>query len=226
MMDRVTKKALSGFCALFIVMSLALFLSAWTVRYWQAWLFLAVFFIPVVFITLDLFKHDKKLLERRVSAGMIAETRIGQKIIQAFANVFFIGLIVLPGIDHRFHWSNISNSIIILADVFILIGFTIVHCVFKANTFTSATIEIDKEQIVISSGLYGIVRHPMYLGGLIIVVFMPLALGSYWALYSAFPLIIAIIARLLDEEKYLKKDLKGYEEYCLKVKHHLIPFVW
>ena len=166
------------------------------------------------------------ILTPHEAAGAIAETRISQKIIQAFANVFFIGLLVFPGLDHRFHWSNVINFIVIFADIFIVIGFIIVHLVFKENTFTSATIEIDKDQIVVSSGLYSIVRHPMYLGGLIIVVFMPLALGSYWALFSAVPLIIAIIARLLDEEKYLKKDLKGYEEYCLKVKRHLIPFVW
>jgi protein-S-isoprenylcysteine O-methyltransferase Ste14 len=203
-----------------------LFLSAWTVRYWQAWVYLAAFFIPVVFITLDLTKHDMKLLERRLSVGPTAEKRTGQKIIQTFANIFFIGMIILPGFDHRFHWSFVSPSIVALSDVFVVAGFIIVHLVFRENSFTSATIEIGAGQAVVSSGPYRFVRHPMYVGGAVIIVFTPLALGSYWALLSSIPLVMVIIARLLDEESFLKKNLAGYEEYCRKVKYRLVPFLW
>ena len=225
-MDVLTKQTIAGFFSLFFVVCLMLFLPAWTIYYWQAWAYLAVFFIPVIAITVYLFKYDKKLLESRVKAGPGAEKEKRQKIIQAFASLFFIGVIMLPAFDHRFHWSNIPISLVLISDLIIVIGFTIVFFVFRENSFTSATIKVDKEQKVVSTGPYRFVRHPMYTGALLAMIFTPIALGSYWGITCAFFLGITIIVRLLDEENYLKKNLDGYEEYCRKVRCHLVPFVW
>jgi len=221
-MDQVTKKSIWGFIRLFIVVCLILFLSAWTVNYWQAWVFLAAFFIPVIL----LIKHDKQLLERRLSGGPKAEKQHRQKTIQGFASIFSIGLILLPGFDHRFHWSHVPVFLVLTSNAVIMLAFLIIHYVFKGNSFASAIIEVDKDQSVISTELYGIVRHPMYSGAIILFVFTPFALGSFWALPFVLPLLIVIMARLMDEEKYLKKNLNGYEEYCRKVRYRLIPFIW
>lgn len=225
-MDHIVSKTISGFLLLLIIIGVLLFIPAWTVHYLQAWLYLLTFAVSTIWITVYLFQNDLKLLERRVHAGAAAEKEKSQKAIQAIASVFFCLLYVVAGFDYRFHWSRIPEFISISANAFVFLGFYIVFLVFKENSYTSAIIEVDKEQKVISTGMYAVVRHPMYLGAILMLVFSAVALGSYWALLCTAALILSIIVRLLNEEKFLLENLSGYDEYCKKVKYHLIPFIW
>jgi protein-S-isoprenylcysteine O-methyltransferase Ste14 len=225
-MDNIIEKTISGFVMLLAIMGVLIFLPAWTANYLQAWIYLLTFAISTILITIYLFKNDPKLLKRRLNAGSTAEKEKSQKTIQAIANVFFCFIYIIAGFDHRFHWSSIPIYISILANIFVILGFFIVFLVFKENSYTSAIIEVDRNQKVISTGLYAIVRHPMYSGAILMLVFSSVALGSYWALLSVSALTFTIIARLLNEEKFLSKNLSGYDEYCEKVQYHLIPFIW
>jgi protein-S-isoprenylcysteine O-methyltransferase Ste14 len=225
-MKSLNIKAFVGLFFLLLVIAAALFLSAWTIYYWQAWVFLGIFGISVFAITLYLVKKDPKLLERRVRAGPIAEKEKNQKVIQFFAQLAFIIIIVFPAIDHRFAWSVVPPTVVLIGDILVLLGLYIVFRVFKENTFTSATIEVGDGQGVISTGPYGRVRHPMYSGALVMLLGVPLALGSWWGLLTIIPIAAVIIARLFDEEKFLKKNLGGYLEYQNEVKYRLVPFVW
>ena len=219
-------KALAGFLALLAALCLLIFLPAGTLNYSRAWLYLLVFFGSSLLITLYLFKHDAKLLERRVKAGPAAEKEKNQIGIQAMANLSFCAVYITAGFDFRFHWSEIPWSVSVIFDVLAAAGFYIVFLVFKENTYTSAIIEVAAEQEVISTGPYGIVRHPMYSGALLMMLVTPLALGSYWALVPSILLAGIIVLRLLDEEEFLTKNLTGYTDYCQKVRYHLIPYLW
>jgi Putative protein-S-isoprenylcysteine methyltransferase len=219
-------KAFTGLLFLLVALGISIFLPASTFSYLRAWIYLFVFAFSVVLITLYLLKHDPKLLERRLKAGATAEKEKSQKTIQALANVFFCLVFVVSGFDYRFHWSNVPEYISLLANVFVILGFYIVYLVFKENTYTSAIIEVNKDQKVISTGPYKLVRHPMYSGAILMMLFSPIALGSYWAVLCVLPLIFTIIMRLLDEEEFLSKNLSGYTEYCQKVHYRLVPLVW
>jgi protein-S-isoprenylcysteine O-methyltransferase Ste14 len=225
-MKSLNIKAFAGLLFLLLVMAAALFLSSWSIYYWQAWVFLGIFGISVFAITLYLVRKDPKLLERRVQAGPIAEKEKSQKIIQSLAQLAFIVIIVFPAIDHRFGWSATPLPAVLVGNVLVLFGLYIVFCVFKENTFTSATIEVGDGQKVISTGPYGRVRHPMYSGALIMLFGVPLALGSWWGLIAVIPIAAVIVWRLFDEESFLEKNLRDYLDYEKKVKYRLIPFVW
>lgn len=225
-MKNLLVKAISGLIFLVVCLALALFLSAGSFNFWQAWVFLAVWTVCVVLITGYLFKYDQKLLSSRVQAGPTAETQKTQQIIQSFASLFFIGLFIVPGLDFRFHWSVVPPIVSWLSNGMVVLGFFIVFLVFRENSFTSAVIEISEEQKVIDTGPYRIVRHPMYAGAILLLLFTPLALGSWVAIPFPLPLIFVVIIRLLDEEKFLKANLQGYEDYCQKVRYHLVPWIW
>ncbi|MGE5627976.1 MAG: methyltransferase family protein [Solirubrobacterales bacterium] len=223
--DLIVKTAV-GFAGLFITLGVVLFLTAWSIYYIKAWIYLFAFAVPVLLITIYLFKNDKHLLQSRVKAGPGAENEKSQKSIQSIAQLAFISIYIISGLDYRFHWSNIQLYISYAGDIFVVLGLYIVFLVFKENTYTSAIIEVDENQKVISTGPYGYVRHPMYSGALLMMLFTPIALGSYFALIGAVILIYVIVLRLFDEEKFLSENLKGYKEYCSKVVFHLIPHVW
>jgi protein-S-isoprenylcysteine O-methyltransferase Ste14 len=225
-MSNLNVKAFLGLLCTFVAMAALLFLPAWTLDYWQAWAFLAVFGVPSMAITLYLMKKDRKLLERRLRGGPTAEKERSQKIIQTITSIGFIAMLVIPALDHRFRWSPVPAWVSIAGDLLVGIGFLIVFFVYKENTFASATVEIAPEQKVISTGLYAVVRHPMYMGGSLWFIGMPLALGSRWALLVFLLILPALIWRLLDEETLLEKELPGYLEYKNRVRYHLIPFVW
>jgi protein-S-isoprenylcysteine O-methyltransferase Ste14 len=225
-MDNLSVKTVLGFAFLMLVLALALFLPAGSLTFWQAWVYLTVFAICTTLITIYLFRYDQELLARRVQAGPTAETQKSQQIIQSLASIFFIALFIVPGLDFRFHWSNVPPVVSIISDAIVALGFYIVFLVFKENTYTSATIEVAEAQKVISSGPYHVVRHPMYAGAFVLLLFTPLALGSWVAIPLPIPLILVIIARLLAEEKFLASNLTGYEAYRQKVQYRLVPFVW
>lgn len=226
-MKDLNKKAFGGLFFLLLVMAALLFLPAWTLNYWQAWAFLAVFGASALAITLYLMKHDPKLLERRVYAGPTAEKESNQKIIQSITSLGFIAMLVLPALDHRFHWwPAVPFFASVGGVVLVAIGFLIIFFVYEENTFTSATIEVYPEQKVVSSGLYALVRHPMYMGGLVMFVGMILSLGSWWGLVMFALMMPALLWRIFDEEKLLTKDLPGYAEYKNTVRYRLVPFIW
>jgi protein-S-isoprenylcysteine O-methyltransferase Ste14 len=190
-------RALLGLLFLFVFMGALLFLSAWTLNYWQAWVFLVVFGASALATTVYLMKKDPKLLERRLPAGPTAEKETSQKIIQSIASVGFVATLVVSALDHRSHWSKVPLYITIAGNALVALGSLVNFFVFKENTFSSATIEVATGQVVVSTGLYAVVRHPMYGGALIYL-----------------------------EEKFLVKNLPGYSEYKNKVRHRLIPFIW
>jgi protein-S-isoprenylcysteine O-methyltransferase Ste14 len=219
-------KAFGGLLCVLLVMAALLFLPAWTLDYWQAWAFLAVFGVSGLATTLYLMKNDLKLLARRVQAGPTAEKETSQKIIQTITSAGFIAMLVVPALDHRLGWSSMAPYVSLVGDALVALGSLIVFFVYKENTFASATIELAPEQKVISAGLYALMRHPIYMGGLFWFIGMALALGSWWG-FLVFALIMpALIWRLFDEEKFLIKNLAGYAEYKNKVRYRLIPFVW
>ncbi len=225
-MNNLILRAILGFLFLVIILGVALFLSAGSLSFWQAWVYLTVFSICVILITAYLARYDPRLLASRVQAGPVAETQRNQQIIQSFASLFFIALFVVPGLDFRFHWSNVPATLSLIADGVVALSLFFVFLVFRENTYTSATIEVTHEQKVISSGPYSLVRHPMYSGAFLLLLVTPPALGSWVGIPFALPVILIIVLRLLEEEKFLAASLSGYEDYRQKVRYRLIPFVW
>jgi protein-S-isoprenylcysteine O-methyltransferase Ste14 len=220
------KRAALSLVLLAIAMGLVLFLAAGTVDYWQGWVYLGVFFGTSGPITLHLGRKNPALLERRLRGGPTAEKEPRQKIIMVFTSLGFLGLLVVPGLDHRFGWSSVPVTLVVLGYVLTLLGLAITFRVYRENPFASATIEIASDQRVISTGPYAIVRHPMYAGGGLYLLGMPLALGSYWGLVALVAMVPALLWRLLDEERFLRKNLSGYTEYCAEVRWRLVPRVF
>jgi protein-S-isoprenylcysteine O-methyltransferase Ste14 len=209
-----------------ILMGALLFFPAGTINYWEAWVFVAVFLTCSAVIGIWLLIEDPTLLERRMEVGPTAEKEPTQKIIVAFALLSFVGMIILPAFDHRFGWSDVPTFVVILGNILIALSYLIFYFVFRENTYGAATIQVVENQRVISTGLYALVRHPMYSGALILMLGIPLALGSWWGLLLFIPGVAGIIWRLLDEERFLSNNLAGYSEYKNKVRYRLVPFVW
>jgi protein-S-isoprenylcysteine O-methyltransferase Ste14 len=211
---------------LFAVMTTIIFVSAGTLQYWQAWLYLAVFFTSSIAITFYLMKNDPRLLERRSKGGPMAEGTTTQRIIMTLASAGFAALLIVPALDRRFGWSKMPALISLLGNVLFVMSYLAIMRVFKENTFAASTITIEAGQQVISTGPYSHVRHPMYAAGIVLLAASPLALGSWWGLIVLIPLLPVLIWRLLDEEEFLRKNLAGYDYYCQRVKSRLIPSVW
>ncbi len=222
----ITKQAILGLTALTIFLWLALFVPAWTLNYWQAWVFWLVFVGCISVISGFFLKKDLNLIASRLKVGPTAEQQGNQKITQAVITVFFLLLLLVPSIDHHFQWSTLQSYLSLVADGFVALGLWIIFLVFKANSYTSVLVEVNEGQKVVSTGPYGIVRHPMYSGALVMLLFIPLALGSFWGLLAFPPILLSIAIRLNEEEKFLAKQLAGYSEYRQKVKYRLIPYVW
>lgn len=225
-MTAVNRKAVAGFVFLFAALAAALFGPAWSLDYWQAWVFLAVFATVSALITVDLARRDPALLARRVQAGPAAEPTPRQKWIQGLASLAYLAVFVVAGFDHREGWSRVPVAAVIAGDALVVLGMFVVFRVFRANTFTSAVVEVSRDQQVVSTGPYAVVRHPMYSGALVMMIGVPIALGSWWGLVPVAAMAAVIVARLLDEEKLLARQLPGYSEYRGRVKHRLVPRVW
>jgi protein-S-isoprenylcysteine O-methyltransferase Ste14 len=208
------------------VLTLLVFLPAGSLAYWQGWLFLAVLSLGVTLITLYFLQRDPALIMRRMAAGPRAEKEATQKTIMRLANILFLALIVVPGLDYRFGWSQASATWVLAGDALVALGLAIVFFVFRENSFASAVIEVGENQRVISSGLYRHVRHPMYVGGLLLIAGAPLALGSFWGLLVCVPVTAVIVWRLRDEERYLTEHLSGYAAYRAQTRYRLIPRVY
>jgi protein-S-isoprenylcysteine O-methyltransferase Ste14 len=225
-MSANARKALTGLLKSLILMAVMLFLLAWSLRYLEGWIFLAVLGTLSAAVILYLDKHDPALLERRLKAGPVDEKEPSQKRIQLVTSIVGILIVALPGLDHRMHWSDMPTSIVVLGFAGFALGYLIVFLVFRENTYTSGIIEVAENQKVISTGPYALVRHPMYSGANLCFLSMPLALGSWWALIPAAIECVLVGVRALDEERFLKAKLPGYGAYCDKVRFRLIPGVW
>ena len=213
--------------ALFVLaMAAILFVPAGSLDFWQGWLYSFVFVAATTTISIYFLKHDPKLVERRMHAGPLAEDRFSQKIIMAITLFGFVLALVLPGLDHRWHWSAVPLWLVLAANVEVALTFVIFFIVLKQNRYAASTIRVEAGQPVISTGVYSIVRHPMYSGALLLLVLTPLALGSFWAMLLIVPLVPVLIWRLLDEENFLKQNLPGYVDYCRMIRFRLIPRIW
>ena len=207
----------------FILIGALLFLPAWTLNYVGAWIFLGVLFVPMLTVGAVLLIKSPELLQKRLSSKENEKT---QKGVVALSGLMFPIGFVLSALDFRFGWSRVSTWLVIVSAIVFLIGYGLYAEVLRENAYLSRTVEIQEGQKVISTGLYGVVRHPMYLATLLMFLPMPLILGSFWGLipFAIYPCVI--VARIMNEEKVLTAGLEGYAEYKTKVKYRLIPFVW
>ncbi len=219
-------RAWLSLAALAVAMGLLLFVPAWSIHYWHAWVYLVVFIGTSSVITLYLMRHDPALLERRLRSGPTAERRPVQRFIMLWASIGFIALLVVPALDFHFKWSVVPVEMVVLGDLLVAIGFYFIFRVYRENPYSSATVEIVEGQKLISTGPYAIVRHPMYASALLYLIGTPLALGSYWGLLGLGVMLPFLLWRLFDEERFLSKNLPGYVEYQKRVQYRLIPLVW
>jgi protein-S-isoprenylcysteine O-methyltransferase Ste14 len=219
-------KMLASLVGLIVVMAALIFIPAGTLDYWQAWLFLACYFAASLVVSLWLMRNDPELLRRRMRGGPFAEGERSQKLIMTITSAGFVGLLVVPGLDHRFAWSGAPAVVAIVGDLLLLLGWAGIVAVFRANTYAAATIRVDEGQTVISTGPYAIVRHPMYAAALIMLLGIPLALASWWGVLVWAALLPALAWRLIDEEHLLVRDLEGYSDYRRVVRSRLIPYIW
>ena len=208
------------------ILGLLLFLPAWTFNYWQAWVFIVVFLTSVNIIGLYLSIKDPVLLERRKNVGPAAEQNLVQRMIMSLAVVSILALLVFCALDHRFAWSPVPVVGSLVGNVLVALGLFIDLIVFRENSFGASTIQTTEDQIVITTGPYALVRHPMYGGVIVMMSGVPLALGSLWGLAILTIVLPGLVWRILDEEKLLKRDLPGYTEYMQKVRYRLVPYLW
>ncbi|MZP31031.1 isoprenylcysteine carboxylmethyltransferase family protein [Heliobacterium undosum] len=204
-----------------IVMGVIIFLPAGSFRFWQAWIWWWGLFALMMFTTAFFLKKSPELLLRRTKSKEKEVTRKPPAILK----LYFLGFII-PGFDFRFHWSSVPVWMIIASNVLVFLGYIFIIIVFNENRYASTVVQVEQEQSVITTGPYAIVRHPMYSGMLLMSLFSPLALGSYWAIIPSLLIIPSLILRIKNEEEVLRKKLAGYNDYCLKTRYRLIPSIW
>jgi protein-S-isoprenylcysteine O-methyltransferase Ste14 len=206
-----------------VLVAAFLFLPAGSLRYWQGWVFMAVWFLPMLIASPYFLRNDPELVERRLQTK---EKSSEQKTIIRLAQPIVFANLLVPGLDYRFGWSHVPAWLTVLSEALVLAGYVITFWVMKENSFASRTVEVVEGQRVISTGPYRLVRHPMYFGAVLMLLFTPLALGSWWALPGFLLVGVLIVLRLLNEEKILSRELPGYSDYCLRTRYRLIPLVW
>ena len=217
------QRALRLWVASALGMGAVFFLPAGTLAYWQAWVYMGVLLIPMIFVVRRLLTASPRLLERRMQ---MREREVTQKRLISFSALFFLAAFLLPGFDRRWGWSSVPLPVVLAADAVVLLSYGLTIRVLLENEFASRTVEVMQGQRVISTGPYAFVRHPMYLAVLLMVLASPMALGSWWALLLALSIIPILVVRILDEEKVLARDLEGYAEYRQKVRYRMVPGLW
>lgn len=215
--------ALAKFTFGALMVGLLIFLPAGTLHYAKGWLFMALLFIPMLGAGFVMLAKSPELLKKRLDAK---EKQAAQKGVLAFSGLMFLGGFVVAGLDFRYGWSHIPTVVTIIASLLFLLAYLLYAEVLRENAYLSRTIRVEEGQTVVDTGLYGIVRHPMYSATLLLFLAMPLILGSWYALvvFAFYPVIIVV--RLKDEERLLTQELQGYAEYKQKVKYRLLPFIW
>lgn len=217
------KHTIFSFLVAGVTTVLLLFLPAGTVFYWQAWVFLALFLIPMALIALYLFKCSPELLKRRLDTK---EKKPGQGILAKSFYMTVGSFFVISALDKRYGWSSVPPAVVVVSEILFLAGYLFLFLVFKENKYLAHTVVVAKDQQIVTTGPYAVVRHPMYLSELIMFIFAPMALGSYWAITPNLFLIVVLAIRILTEEELLLRELKGYREYTHKTRYRLIPWVW
>jgi protein-S-isoprenylcysteine O-methyltransferase Ste14 len=209
-----------------VVFGSILFLAAGTFEYWQAWVFLVVFALSGWIPSIYLLRTNPVALQRRMRGGPTAETRAVQKVVMGSAWLSLAAMFTVSGLDHRLGWSSVPTAICLVGNVLVAVGLSVMMQVVIQNSHAAATVRVEAGQTLISSGLYGLVRHPMYTGNVVMMVGIPLALGSYWGLVFVIPGVILLALRIRDEERLLQEELDGYREYTQKVRYRLVPCMW
>lgn len=215
--------ALTKFACGFLLVGLLIFLPAGTLAFSKGWLLMGLLFGPMFLAGLVMLRKSPDFLAKRLD---VKEKRSAQQGVIKLSGLMFIAGFVVAGLDFRFGWSQMPKTVAVGSSMLFLMAYLLYAEVMRENAYLSRTIKVEEGQKVVSTGLYGIVRHPMYMATLLLFLVMPLVLGSWWALipFAFYPAII--ISRLKDEEKLLTRELAGYDEYKQKVKYRLIPFVW
>jgi protein-S-isoprenylcysteine O-methyltransferase Ste14 len=206
-----------------LILFLFFFIPAGTIKYWQAWAYMATLFIPALFMMAYLLRKDPELMQRRMKTK---EKETEQKLLIRIGWLLFFPAFLIPGFDFRYGWSSVPTWCILLSDLLIISGYFLFARVLMANRYAARVVEVEEKQQLISTGPYAVVRHPMYSAILIIYIFSPLALGSYWAVIPMLFLIGIVVARILNEEAVLSRELEGYREYMQKTKYRIIPGIW
>mgnify|MGYP003306229909 CR=1 FL=1 len=220
---RLLTSACIRFFAGLILVGLLIFLPAGTLHYPCGWLFMAVLFVPMFIAGTVMFSRSPELLEKRLNAK---EKEAEQKSVVALSGIMFVAAFVVAGLDFRYSWTAMPAWTVCAATVFFLLAYVMYAEVLRENVYLSRTIEVQENQKVIDTGLYGIVRHPMYSATILLFLSMPVVLGSLPSFVIMLAYIPIIAKRIRNEEEVLRKGLAGYEEYCRKVKYRIIPFVW
>ena len=215
--------ALVKFILGIVLVMLLVFIPAGTLSYFNGWLFIGLLFIPMFIFGIYLFFKKPELLRRRLNNK---EKEGTQKFVVLISALLFIGGFIVCALDYRYGFSKLPDYIVIIGSVMLLIGYALYIEVMRENEYLLRTIEIEKEQKVVDTGLYGLVRHPMYLSVILLFLSFPLVLGSLYGFYIFLIFPLVLIIRIRNEEKILVKELKGYSKYKLKVKYKLIPFIW
>lgn len=215
--------ALTKFVVGFLLVATLLFLPAGTIHFPNAWVFLGLLFAPMVLLGAVLLIKSPALLEKRLNTK---ETQKTQKGVVGVAALLFVVGFVVAGLDFRFGWSRVPTPLVAVAAAILLISYALYAEVMRENAYLSRTVEVQENQTVVSTGLYGIVRHPMYAATVWLFLSIPVVLGSWWSLLCFAPYVFAIIVRIKNEEKVLEEGLSGYKEYKEKVRYRLLPFIW
>lgn len=206
-----------------IAIGALLFVPAGSFGYWNGWLFMAALFVPMMMALAYLYRKDRSLLEKRLRTR---EKQKEQKIYVKLSLLWFVVSFLVPGFDYRFGWSHLPVWLVVAAVAVMILGYVLFMVVMVQNTFASRVIEIQQNQRVIDTGLYSIVRHPMYMAAIIMYLAYPLVLGSYYALLPTMLMPALLVYRIRNEEVILRAGLNGYTEYAERVRYRLIPFVW
>lgn len=224
MMDvKLFAHALTKFFFGIIIIALLLFISAGSLNYFNGWLFIALLFIPMFIVGIIMFIKSPELLKRRLNAE---EEETEQKIVILISGIMFLFSFILAGLNFRFGWFKLQQIVIIMASVIFLIGYIMYGEVLRENMYLSRTVEVSENQKVVDTGLYGVIRHPMYTSTIFLFLSMPLVLDSIFSFVVMLIYPIIIIFRIKNEEKILELKLKGYKEYKEKVKYKVLPFIW
>lgn len=222
-LKNLKRKAIIRISFIPVFIGLLVLLPAGTFFFWQAYLYFSQLLLLMIAAGIYFFKKDPQFLARRMR---MKEKEQKQKIFVLLASVSILSAFIIPGLDYRFGWSQVPLPVVLSADILVLISYLFILYVFKINSYASRIIEVNEGQKVISTGPYAVVRHPMYSGILLMYIMTPLALASYWGLIAIAFLPILLAFRIKNEENVLSRQLNGYNEYCIKVKYRLIPFIW
>ena len=206
-----------------LIIGCVFFIPAGTIYYWNGWILIGAFFLPMIFVFFYLITKDPELLEKRMR---MKENQKEQKSVQKIFSIIMLIEFIIPGLDFRFQWSYVPMWLVIVSTFLVVLGYFLVFNVMKQNSYASRVIEVQDKQKIIDTGFYSVVRHPMYSFMLIIFIFTPLVLGSYYALIPALTFPFTLAYRIKNEEDVLRQGLDGYIDYTNRVKYRLIPFVW